>query len=112
VDDARSALEALCISPQGDSRLQLFRQLLGAALNGVIGSGPFDGFAACNTVCQNSHATASQIDACIGSADAFNQSGDNLPAPFDPPGAADSGPCNAAQATACTVLDPASCAAP
>lgn len=109
VNSAHSALEAICVSPQGDQRLQLVRQLLTAALNSSGGCATFADFAACNAVCTNPNATTAEITACGNDADAFNNSGDNVPAPFDTGGAANPGPCKASRSNGCTVLDPASC---
>jgi len=111
VNDAHSALEALCISPQGNQRLQLFRQLLTAALNDAAGTpATFTDFAACDALCQDAGATDADLSACVDAADAFNNSGDNVTAPFEPAGAAVTAPCKSAADTACTVLAPASCA--
>jgi hypothetical protein len=113
VDHGHSALEGLCVAPQGDQRLQLFRQLLAAALNMGAGScATFAEFTACDTICQIPNATIADLSNCIEEADRFNQSGDKVRAPFDPPGPADSRPCSAAFRTACTVLDPSPCAVP
>jgi hypothetical protein len=111
VDHAHSALEALCVSPQGDQRLQLVRQLTAAALSTAAGGGHFD-LAPCNAVCADPGASVASLTACIDQADAFNNSGDNVRAPWDPPGRADSNPCGLAMATPCTVLDPSACSAP
>jgi hypothetical protein len=107
-DDATSALEALCISPRGDGRLQLVRQLTAAALTMAAGGATFGGFAECNALCAAGGSDVA-IGACIGSTDAFNNSGDNLPAPFD---GFDSGSpeyCRIAHGTPCNILDPAAC---
>lgn len=109
VNRSDSIIEALCVSPVGDSRLQLVRQLTTAALNIRLGGRPFANFAACNAVCQNDHAYSWDIDRCIQSADDYNSSGDNIVAPFDPAGMADSTPCTQALATSCTVLSPWRC---
>jgi hypothetical protein len=108
VNNANSALEALCIAPQGDQRLQLARSLLAAALTEAAGGAQFDGFDACNTVCQDPNASADDIGTCITATDSFNQSGDNLSSPLAE-GAASSGPCKSALASACTVLNPSAC---
>ena len=42
VEDNQSAIEALCVSPSGQQRLQLVRQLTAAALNCVISGGSAD----------------------------------------------------------------------
>jgi hypothetical protein len=112
VDHGHSALEGLCVAPRGDQRVQLLRHLLTAALTMAAGGANFTGFAACDAVCQSPSASAMDLADCIDAADTFNQSGDAVPAPFDPPGPADSAPCQAAFATPCTVLAPGPCAAP
>jgi hypothetical protein len=88
------------------------RQLLAAALNMAAGSPTFTQSTACDAICQLPSATTAQLSGCIESADAFNNSGDVTPAPFDPPGPADPTPCEAAFATDCTVLAPSACAVP
>ena len=112
VDDGHSALEALCVDVQGDQRVQLVRQLVTAALNLAAGGAPFADFARCNALCQDGSATVFALAVCIDETDAYNNSGDVMPAPFDPPGPADPGPCVAAFATACTVAAPSSCTVP
>lgn len=112
VDHGHSALEGLCVTPLGDQRVQLVRQLITAALNLAAGGAPFGDFAACNTVCQNPAATPMDLTDCVDVTDDYNQSGDNQPAPFDPPGSADPNPCQDAFDTVCTVLAPGPCAAP
>src|ERR1051326_9219444 len=42
LNDAASAVEAMCVSPRGDPTLQLARQLTAAALNCVISGGAAD----------------------------------------------------------------------
>jgi hypothetical protein len=111
VAHAHSALEALCGSPQGDQRLQLVRQLTGAALSTAAGGAQFDP-RACNAVCQDPAATAAALSACIDAADAFNNSGDGVTAPWDPAGPADPRPCDLAAKSPCTILDPSACASP
>jgi hypothetical protein len=108
-DDAHSALEALCISPQGDLRLQLVRQLTAAALTMAAGGATYADFNACNTICASNTGSSYTLGDCINSADNFNNSGDNLPAPFDgfESGAPDY--CKIAHMTSCNVLDPDSC---
>jgi hypothetical protein len=111
-----SALEAICVSPQGTQQLQLIRQLTAAALNCLI-SGDLSetcaallpAWATCNTTCQDVNATTQQLTACIDLIDDFNN-GVSAAAPgcheqplvgagldFDPPGPAGSSKaCNAA----------------
>ena len=112
MNDGHSALEALCVNIGGDQRLQLVRQLLTAALNMAAGGATFPNFAACNAVCQDPGASVTQLSDCIDQTDTYNQSGDGVAAPFDPPGRAAPGLCGAAFETPCTVLTPALCAQP
>src|SRR5262249_26781120 len=60
-NDADSAVEAICVSPQGEQRLQLARQLTSMALNCVISdftgtcsgnAGLAELFSDCNNACQ------------------------------------------------------------
>ncbi len=114
VGNTHSALEAICVSPKGDSRLQLARQLTAAALNcGITNStgtpgqcAPQDGTApcagvsiedvwnACNAACPTG--TTAIVDghtiSCIGAIDCFNNGG-----VFDPA----TGNCNDAVGTSC-----------
>jgi hypothetical protein len=105
VGNANSALEAICVSPKGDSRLQLARQLTAAALNCGItnatgtdvcdpqaGATPCAGvsvedvFDACNAACptgttalvdpDNDPTTDNSVTvSCIGALDCFNNGG-------------------------------------
>ena len=97
---------------KGVQRAQLLRHLVTAALNMAAGGRNYPGYAPCNAVCLNNAATTSQLANCIDQTDAYNNSGDNVMAPWDPPGAANPGPCQAAFETDCTVLAPGPCAAP
>jgi hypothetical protein len=109
-DDAHSALEALCLSPKGDQRLQLVRQLTAAALTMALeGGATFGDFEACNTLCANGTGSVYELGDCINSADNFNNSGDYLPAPFD--GIDNGAPdyCRLAYRTPCNILDPERC---
>jgi len=108
-DDAHSALEALCISPQGDGRLQLVRQLTAAALTMAAGGATYTNFTACDTLCASGGGSVTDVGDCIASADNFNNSGDNLAAPFDGFESGSPEYCRIAHATECTVLDPDSC---
>jgi cysteine-rich repeat protein len=115
VGSAHSALEAICVSPKGDSRLQLARQLAVAALNcgitnstdsdvctgaGESGAAPCAGvsihdvFQACNAACATG--TTAEVDghtvSCIGAVDCFNNGG-----VFDPA----TGECAAVEGTSC-----------
>lgn len=87
VDDASSAVEAMCVAVQGQQERQLARQLTAAALNCIVTNGSADctgvsiadAFAACNTICANN------VDAnpdnnvalgdCIAEIDCFNNGG-------------------------------------
>jgi hypothetical protein len=95
IDTTAEALQAICVSPKGDSRLQLARQLTSAALNcgitdaasmctGQSGALPCDGtsvqdvFNACNTACTNNEVSAtigSDTFSCIAAIDCFNNGG-------------------------------------
>lgn len=112
IDHAHSALEALCISPLGDLRLQLARQLTAAGLTMAAGGATFGDYAACNALCADPGTPGAALSACIDSTDVFNNSGDAFTAPFDPPGPANPTPCQVAHDTPCTVLAPGSCGAP
>ena len=109
VDAAGSAIEGLCVSPRGNQRVQLARQLVGAALNLAAGGAAWPGFTACNAVCADANAASTSLTACIDAADAYNNSGDARNAPWDPPGAASTAPCDVALTTACTLLDQTAC---
>jgi hypothetical protein len=110
IDDAHSAIEALCTEIHGDQQTELLRQLLTAALTMAAGGSSFGDYAACDAVCRDPNASTMALAGCVDDTDAFNQSGDNVTAPFDPPGAAQAGPCQAAFETPCEVLTPGSCA--
>jgi hypothetical protein len=114
VDTVDEALQAICVSPKGDSRLQLARQLTAAALNcGITNAGGTPGqctlengadpcagvsigdvFQACNAACPTG--TTAVVDghtiSCIGAIDCFNGGG-----VFDPA----TGNCNDATGTSC-----------
>jgi hypothetical protein len=82
-----SALEAMCVSPRGDQRLQLVRQLTAMALNCIVsgigadcaGDGALDTlFSECSeTVCRDDKegATYKSVGQCIGTIDCFNNGG-------------------------------------
>ena len=112
VAHGHSAIEAMCVSPQGDLRLHLAAQLTAAAINMAAGGASFADFSSCNATCANPTATDLAVSECITSSTDFNQSGDNVVAPFDPAGASDSGACSLAFDTACTLLQPSLCAVP
>jgi len=136
LNSADSAVEAICVSPRGDQRLQLVRQLTAAALNCIITNGNPDCtgvsveevFQTCNASCASGDPSAP--DTCIGLLDCFNNGGtidgsgncvtgapnnchdrllvnDSLNLNFEPPGpAGSSNECNAARDNTCTVIPP------
>jgi hypothetical protein len=85
VGDLYSALEALCVSPRGDSTLQLMRQLTAMSLNCIISGGSADCsdmmedtaglFADCNARCDGSMSTRT-VGQCINEVDCFNNGGE------------------------------------
>ena len=127
---ADSALEAICVSPRGEIRLQLARQLTAMALNCAVNGfgGDCSGharlaplFALCNDACaQNTN----DVGDCIGMIDCFNNGGDAdpvsglcmvdsianchlrpLPSPYDGNSPASSSQaCASARKNTCTVL--------
>jgi hypothetical protein len=111
VNHGHSALEALCVVPHGDQRLQLMRQLTGASLSVAAGGAPID-LGPCNAVCADPAATTTALASCIDGIDDYNQSGDAVAAPWGTPTSADPTPCDLAARTPCTVLEPATCTAP
>ena len=76
-------VEAICVSPSGDSRLQLGRQLTAAALNCVLSGGGKDCtdtsiepvFDSCNSMCAVSGQGEEQLNSCIEKLDCFNNGG-------------------------------------
>jgi hypothetical protein len=83
VNSADSVLEAICVSPRGEQRLQLARQLTSMALNCVIsGFGSDCGgnanldllFGSCNSSCLGLPNSPSVGD-CISAVDCFNNGG-------------------------------------
>jgi len=88
LDNANSAEEALCVNIDGESQLQLARQLMAAALNCVVNGGPSNcsasgiasTFSFCDGVCQNPGATQTSLSQCIEALDCFNNTG-GTPAP-------------------------------
>jgi hypothetical protein len=109
VDDAHSALEAMCTPINGISRRQCCRQLMAASLNGAAGGAAFFDLAHCNDVCGDPNSSSGAVQNCINEADDFNGSGDNISLPFSP-GPAKSGPCKKAADTDCTIIVPTDCA--
>src|SRR5438132_3511109 len=81
LNDANSAVEAICASPRGNQNLQLVRQLTAAALNCIMSNGNpdctglsiQDVFQTCNTACAAGDSSAP--DSCIGLIDCFNNGG-------------------------------------
>jgi hypothetical protein len=112
VGSASSALEAMCGPNGGDKKTGLIRALTAAALTQAAGGATFGGFDLCNMTCADPGASDDELSACTKITTAFNESGDNLPAPFGGGGAADSGPCQEAGDSACRLSDPATCPNP
>lgn len=79
--DSGSALEAICVTPRGNRRLQLARQLTAAALNCVMTNGNGDcfgvsaenTFASCNEACR--FEDEDEYGHCIDAMDCFNNGG-------------------------------------
>jgi cysteine-rich repeat protein len=127
VGNAESALEAICVSPRGNQKLQLARQLTAMALNCIIsGGGPTctamsceDIFLECNNVCAGDTGMYS-IQECIMMVDSWNNGGyledgchsrqlcnEDIGLCFEPPGPAGSPKaCTAARKNDCTILMP------
>ncbi len=114
VDDANSALEALCTEVQGVHERQLARQLTAAALNCVVSGGGGDCtgtsietlFADCNQTCETGvPADGRDVQDCIDEVDCFNNGG-IFELGFCQTGTcSDNGePCNESDVTRC--LDP------
>jgi hypothetical protein len=118
-NDNNSAVEAICVSPAGDIRLQLARQLTAAALNCVISGGGGDCmgtplystlFSSCNATCGDSSASTASITSCISQIDCLNNGGTMLANGFCQSGScADGTPCQLEGGTAC--LDKSVCKA-
>ena len=111
IGHAHSALEIMCVTPQGDVRLQLARQLMAAALTQAAGGAPID-LGPCEAVCANAAATDIELSSCVDAIDGYNQSGDNVAAPWGMPASADPRPCDLAANTPCTIVAPQDCTAP
>ena len=107
---AHSALEAMCVAPRGDQRLQLVRQLTAAALSVAAGGGAID-LDPCNATCADAGASTTALADCIDAVDAYNQSGDAITAPWGSV-SADPGPCDLAALTPCTFVAPSACSVP
>jgi hypothetical protein len=108
VGSASSALEAMCGPNGGDKKTGLIRALTAAALTQAAGGATFGGFDLCNMACAMG-ASDDELSACTKITAAFNESADNLPAPFGGGGSADSGPCQEAADSACRLSDTATC---
>ena len=75
-------VEAICVAPNGDSRLQLGRQLTAAALNCMLSGGGANCtdtsietvFASCNSTCADP-LQEDQVTSCIEKIDCFNNGG-------------------------------------
>ena len=80
--DIPPVVEAICVSPSGDSNAQLGRQLTAAALNCILSGGGDDCvgtsietvFASCNSTCADP-LQADQVNSCIEKIDCFNNGG-------------------------------------
>jgi len=110
-----SALEALCVAPRGDIRLQLARQLTAASLNCLIETCPSSVLTLlddCNQACIDNN-SQTDIGQCIEKVDAFNNGVSDL-APgchdlaipqFSPPGPAGSGQlCGSVNTNNCNIF--------
>lgn len=124
VDDASSALEALCIRVEGDRRLALARDLTVLALNCVAsgfgpecqgaGSSLAELFASCNAACASDSPGVASCIASIAAVSSQCEEGDlpalallGNPATCSDPGPAGSSKaCSAARKTRCTILSP------
>lgn len=81
LNTAGSAEESICVSPRGNQRLQLARQLTAAALNcamtdgdpGCAGVGIGPAFAECDMACANGW--SDEYSDCISRIDCFNNGG-------------------------------------
>jgi hypothetical protein len=127
VGNAGSALEAICVSPRGNQKLQLARQLMAMALNCIISSGSptctdmscEDMFLECNNVCAGDPGMYS-VNECIEMVDFWNNGGyvedgchtrklcnEDIGLCFHPPGPAGSPKaCTAARKNDCTIIMP------
>jgi cysteine-rich repeat protein len=89
LNDGSSALEALCVSPQGAQELQLIRQLTAAGLNCILSGAGIDCsnsgveflFADCDATCLDildgtlDDPSAPSVEDCIFELDCFNNGG-------------------------------------
>jgi hypothetical protein len=126
VGSANSVLEAMCISPRGEQRLQLVRQLTALSLNCGVSSFGLDCggnagldslFTACNAACVSN---SGLVGDCIEAIDCFNNGGEidsqtglcgegafnchEQPLPISQGPADTPQACNAASKNTCTVI--------
>ena len=81
--DIAPAIQALCVSPNDDSRNQLARQLTAASLNCIANGGGSNCedisigavFISCNTSCADPNTQSDQVSLCIEQVDCFNNGG-------------------------------------
>jgi hypothetical protein len=132
VGSKTSPLEAICVSPLGDIRLQLVRQMtsmaLGCEVSGISpdcsgNPGLSDLFSDCTKACLGDPTATRSIGDCESEVDCFNNGGcvdpatglcgtcpsgnceqRNLPSPFNTPGADSPQQCNGARKNNCTVV--------
>ena len=103
LETLRQAGEIWVARKMGPERWAVFDRAMAA------GGRTYADWSGCNTYCATGTGSIYDVGDCINSADAFNNSGDNLSAPFD--GVESGAPeyCQMADNTACQVLDPPSC---
>ncbi len=114
INNAASAVEAMCVRPTGNTVLQLARQLTAAALNCIISGGGSDCscsetedlFADCNNACIGAPSTHT-VAQCVALLDCLNDGGEPLRDGFCKTGTCANGePCNlstpCADLSACT----------
>jgi hypothetical protein len=86
-----SAVEALCVAPKGEPKLQLARQLTAAALNCVLSYGPGHDNCSGSSIeelfaeCSSADACSGNVGTCIEELDCFNNGGtwnEDGPKPF------------------------------
>lgn len=117
VDDASSAVEAMCVAVQGQQERQLARQLTAAGLNCIVtnGSATCDGvsindaFDACNLVCDGdttNNPAGYTVGGCIAQIDCFNNGGVWDPADG---GSCSTGTCSNDSTQTCTQDDLSNC---
>jgi len=114
LNDAASALEALCVAVQGNQELQLARQLTAAALNcavsgyqNCVGYPKYEYlFSECNTLCDPKSAYDPLVDVgyCINSLDCVNNGGTVLEGGYCKTGTCSdnpNNPCNSGDMSFC-----------